>query len=237
MEEVSIIPQNNLTENMKNWTDRFPGLSRLDQGLKGRIETNSNIISFKKNSLVFGPDKSPENMFFLISGTVRVQQVSATGREIVLYRIEAGQTCVLTISCLLSFDQYSAEGRADTDLISAYISRDLFDELVASSKPFRNLVFAAFSKRITDLFLVIDEVAFQRIDLRLARKLIEIAKKSDVLEVTHQALAIELGTAREVISRQLKEFQRREWISQSRGKMKILNASQLIKLASQKLIE
>ena len=104
---------------MKNWTDRFPGLSRLDQGLKGRIETNSNIISFKKNSLVFGPDKSPENMFFLISGTVRVQQVSATGREIVLYRLEAGQTCVLTTSCLLSFDQYSAEGRADTDLISA----------------------------------------------------------------------------------------------------------------------
>ena len=95
---------------MKNWTDRFPGLSRLDQGLKGRIETNSNIISFKKNSLVFGPDKSPENMFFLISGTVRVQQVSATGREIVLYRIEAGQTCVLTTSCLLSFDQHHSEG-------------------------------------------------------------------------------------------------------------------------------
>jgi CRP/FNR family transcriptional regulator len=170
-------------------------------------------------------------MLFLLDGTVRVQQVSETGHEIVLYRIHAGQSCVLTTACLLAYDDYSAEGIAETAVCAAAVPRAVFDDLVAQSKSFRDFVFAAFSKRITDLFLMIDEVAFQRLDVRLAHKLIELSGEQDVIATTHQKLSVELGTAREVISRQLQEFQRRGWIEQSRGRIALIERTDIEQLA------
>ena len=170
-------------------------------------------------------------MLFLLDGTVRVQQVSEAGHEIVLYRIQAGQSCVLTTACLLAFEDYSAEGICETDIRAAAIPRAVFDDLVAESKEFRDFVFAAFSKRITNLFLMIEEVAFQKMDVRLADKLITLSEGRDRVTTTHQKLSVELGTAREVISRQLQEFQRRDWIAQSRGCVDLLDRSALEKLA------
>lgn len=217
---------------MQPWVDRFAGLAQLEPALKQRLIDRSAVISAPKGTVLFGPGKSPENMLFLLSGTVRVQQVSDTGREIVLYRIEAGQSCVLTTACLLAYEDYSAEGIAETDIQAAAIPRPVFDDLVAHSQPFRNFVFAAFSKRITDLFLMIDEVAFQRMDVRLAQKLLELAGDADEVKTTHQQMSVELGTAREVVSRQLQEFQRRGWVSQSRGTVRILDRPNLAALAA-----
>ncbi|MEQ6204509.1 Crp/Fnr family transcriptional regulator [Sulfitobacter sp. HNIBRBA2951] len=214
-----------------NWVERFPGLSRLDLPTKQLLTTRSTIVSVAKNTMVFGPGNSPENMLFLLDGTVRVQQVSETGHQIVLYRIEAGQSCVLTTACLLAYDDYSAEGIAETVVKAAAVPRGVFDDLVAGSKPFRDFVFAAFSKRITDLFLMIDEVAFQRIDVRLADKLVKLSGGSDTVSTTHQKLSVELGTAREVVSRQLQEFQRRGWIEQARGSVTLKDKRQLQTLA------
>jgi len=214
-----------------NWVERFPGLSRLDMPTKQLLTTRSTLVSVPKDTMVFGPGKSPENMLFLLDGTVRVQQVSDTGHQIVLYRIEAGQSCVLTTACLLAYDDYSAEGIAETVVRAAAVPREVFDDLVAGSKPFRDFVFAAFSKRITDLFLMIDEVAFQRVDVRLADKLIKLSGGADKVPTTHQKLSVELGTAREVISRQLQEFQRRGWIAQARGSVTLKDRQQLQILA------
>ncbi len=219
-----------ITSHQPAWIERFPGLSQLESPIKQLLLNRSTIIEMPADTIVFGPGKSPENMLFLLEGTVRVQQVSESGREIVLYRINAGESCVLTTACLLAYDDYSAEGYAETPVKAAAVPRQLFDDLVAQSKPFRNFVFAAFSKRITDLFLVIDEVAFQRMDVRLAQKLIEISGGKDTIATTHQKLSVELGTAREVVSRQLQEFQRRSWIAQSRGTITILQRDQLRKL-------
>lgn len=214
------------------WVERFPGLSRLEPETKELLLTRSKIVTMPRKTVIFGPGNSPENMLFLLDGTVRVQQVSETGHEIVLYRINAGESCVLTTACLLAYDDYSAEGIAETDVQAAAVPRQMFDDLVARSPSFRNFVFAAFSKRITDLFLIIDEVAFQRIDVRLAHKLVELAKGRDTISATHQMLSVELGTAREVISRQLQEFQRRKWVEQSRGTIKILERNKLEGLAN-----
>ncbi|MGB0505055.1 MAG: Crp/Fnr family transcriptional regulator [Pikeienuella sp.] len=214
------------------WIERFPGLSRLKPATKEMLLTRSAIITAPKGTTIFGPAKSPENMLFLLDGTVRVQQVSDTGHEIVLYRIHAGQSCVLTTACLLAYEDYSADGIAETAVRAAAVPRDVFDDLVAQSKSFRDFVFAAFSKRITDLFLMIDEVAFQRLDVRLAEKLIQLSGGSDVVSTTHQMLSVELGTAREVISRQLQEFHRREWIEQARGRICITDREQLQRLAN-----
>lgn len=216
---------------LAEWVERFPGLSRLDPPTKQVLLRRSSIIKAPANTTIFGPGHSPENMLFLLSGTVRVQQVSETGHEIVLYRIEAGESCVLTTACLMSYDDYSAEGIAETDVQAAAIPRAVFDELVAGSKPFRDFVFAAFSKRLTDLFLMVDEVAFQRIDVRLADKLIALAQGGASIQTTHQKLSVELGTAREVISRQVQEFHRRGWIEQSRGRIDLLDPTALKTLA------
>lgn len=214
-----------------NWLARFPGLSQLETKTKNLILARSAIVTVPTGTMIFGPGKSPENMLFLLEGTVRVQQVSETGHEIVLYRIHAGQSCVLTTACLLAYEDYSAEGIAETPVQAAAVPRDVFDELVAQSKSFRDFVFAAFSKRITDLFLMIDEVAFQKMDVRLADKLITLANVDNVVLTTHQKLSVELGTAREVISRQLQEFQRRGWIEQARGSVNLLDLTQLRRLA------
>lgn len=213
------------------WIERFPGLSGLSPATKEQILSQSALVNFSAGTTIFGPGKSPENMLFLLNGTVRVQQVSDTGHEIVLYRIQAGQSCVLTTACLLAYEDYSAEGIAETSVQAAAIPRDAFDALVAQSKSFRDFVFAAFSKRITDLFRMIDEVAFQKLDVRLADKLILLAGASDSVPTTHQKLSVELGTAREVISRQLQEFQRRGWIKQARGRVDLTDRAQLERLA------
>jgi len=213
------------------WIERFAGLSRLEPETKHTLVSRSAIIRVPKDTVLFGPGNSPENMLFLLDGTVRVQQVSETGHEIVLYRIHAGQSCVLTTACLLAYDDYSADGIAETEVEAAAIPREVFDDLVARSKPLRDFVFAAFSKRITDLFLMIDEVAFQRLDVRLADKLLALSNGSDTVLTTHQKLSVELGHAREVISRQLQEFQRRGWIAQARGRVSLLDRAQLQRLA------
>lgn len=212
------------------WVDRFEGLSKLEEPVKQLLLARSTVITMPKDTVVFGPGKSPENMLFLLDGTVRVQQVSESGREIVLYRIHAGESCVLTTACLLAYDDYSAEGVAESVVKAVAVPRAVFDDLVARSQSFRNFVFAAFSKRITDLFLVVDEVAFQRMDVRLAHKLIELAGEADDIKTTHQTLSVELGTAREVVSRQLQEFQRRGWIEQARGIVRIKDKDALTQL-------
>jgi len=213
------------------WLDRFAGLARLEPAIKAQLLARSAVVAAPAGTVIFGPGKSPENMLFLLAGTVRVQQVSDTGHEIVLYRIEAGESCVLTTACLLAYDDYAATGIAETDVRAAAVPRDVFDDLVAQSKSFRNFVFAAFSKRITDLFLMIDEVAFQRIDVRLADKLLKLSHGDDRIATTHQKLAVELGTAREVVSRQLQEFQRRGWIAQARGVVMIADRAGLAAVA------
>lgn len=215
------------------WVERFPGLSRLEPEIKELLLTRSQIVTVPKGTMIFGPGNSPENMLFLLDGSVRVQQVSETGHEIVLYRIESGQSCVLTTACLLAYDDYSAEGISETAVQAAAIPRDVFDDLVARSKTFRTFVFAAFSKRITDLFLMVDEVAFQRLDVRLADKLIKLSDGETTIATTHQKLSVELGTAREVISRQLQEFQRRGWIAQGRGRVELLDRRRITTLAEQ----
>lgn len=210
-----------------DWIDRFEGLTALAPDLRTELAARSAVVTLPQGRSAFGPGHSPENMLLLLSGTVRVYQVSEGGREIVLYRVEAGESCVLTTACLLAHEDYSAEGVAETDVEAVAIPRAVFDDLLARSEIFRTFVFSAYSQRIVDLFRVIDQVAFGRIDIRLAQRLMDLARGRGEIRTTHQQLAGELGTAREVVSRQLQEFQRRGWITQSRGAIGLVDAAAL----------
>lgn len=214
-----------------DWTIHFPGLRKLEPSIGKPLVETSKIVKLPAGTRIFGLGQSPESYLLLLDGTVRVQQVSETGREIVLYRVSAGESCALTTACLMGYEEYQAEGIAETEVEAVAIPRGTFDDLIARSAAFRRFVFTAFSVRVTNLFKIIDEVAFSRLDIRLAQRLIAMVDAQGHLSATHQDLASELGTAREVISRQMQEFQRRGWVTGTRGEIEIADRNALEDLA------
>lgn len=212
------------------WIDRFPDLLGLPATLSADLVARSRIVSLAAGTPVFLPGQHPENMLLLISGSVRVQQVSETGREVFLYRVQAGESCILTTACMLADEDYSAEGLAETDVEAVAIPRAVFDRMAARAPQFRSFVFRSYARRIADLFGLIDDIVFQRLDVRLAARILDL-ETSGRVAATHQALAVELGTAREVISRTLGEFQRRGWVELARGEVRLIDSAALQRLA------
>ncbi|MEO3430839.1 Crp/Fnr family transcriptional regulator [Pelagibius sp. CAU 1746] len=213
------------------WITRFPELGKLTASEQKLIAERAQAISLPAQTTVFAPGLPAENFLLVLDGTVRVQQVSSGGREIVLYRVTGGESCIMTTACLLSQDTYNAEGITETPVQAVAVPKAAFDELMARSAEFRRFVFSDYSSRITDLLHVVEEVAFERIDKRLAQKLLDRADESGQLNATHQDLAVELGTAREVVSRHLKEFQRRGWLELTRGQIALAERAALERLA------
>lgn len=222
------LPRPEQAQHSADWMALFPGLAVLDEEVRDTLAARARLGTYKAGTVLFGPGMEPQSLLLLTRGTIKVQKVSEQGREIVLYRVSAGESCILTSACMLAYqgqsaEDQTAEGVAETDIEAVAIPRAVFEDLISRSGGFRQFVFAAYAKRLTDLFMVIDDVAFQRIDLRLAQKLLELADKNGAVATTHQQLAKELGSAREVISRQLQEFQRRGWVRGSRGQIMLLD--------------
>jgi len=211
----------------KGKLERFPTLRELEEDSLKLIEDASRIVNLPAGAKAFEAGMQCDNYLMVMSGCIRVQQVSQNGHEIVLYRVGDGETCVLTTACLLAHEAYSAEAIAETDVSGLMIPRKDFDRLMAISPRFREFVFTSYGSRITDLMVLVEEIAFGHIDIRLAQRLLKLTGTSDTVALTHQELANELGTAREVISRQLKEFENRNWIQLGRGQIKILNREAL----------
>lgn len=214
-----------------DWTEQFTGTRNLPRPVRDRLMTAARIMKFQKGAQVFGPLNVPDSLLFLMSGTIRVSQTSDGGREIVLYRVDAGESCVLTTACMLAEEAYNAEGTAETDVTAVVLPKASFDRLVAEEAPFRQFVFSAYSRRLIDLLRVVDDVAFGRIDVRLAQRLLSLAGGQAEISATHQQLASELGTAREVVSRTLQDFQKRGLIAQSRGRIALKDPAALQSLA------
>ncbi|HVI51751.1 MAG TPA: Crp/Fnr family transcriptional regulator [Candidatus Sulfotelmatobacter sp.] len=214
-----------------DWLAQFPDLLKLDPASLKTLRDEAKVASFPAGTPLFRGGDLSRNYLLVLDGQVRVQKVAESGREIVLYRVEPGQSCVLTTACLLSDIPYGAEGVAESELKAVVLPSGTFHRLTASSEGFRRFVFAAYSTRLSELLCLIEEVAFGRIDKRLAGFLSERAGSQGEVKATHQELAVELGTAREVISRQLKDFERRGWVELSRGSLLIRNRTALENLS------
>ncbi|PRX38143.1 CRP/FNR family transcriptional regulator, anaerobic regulatory protein [Meinhardsimonia xiamenensis] len=214
------------------WTERFAGLRRLSPQLRRKLENAARIRRFRAGDRIFGPGHTPSGMLFLLEGTVRVAQQSDSGREIVLYRVSAGESCVMTSACLFTQHNYFAEGIAESDVVAAEVPKSTFEELLADAPEFRDFVFSAYANRIVDLFRVIDDVVFGRMDLRIAERLVQLANADGEVRLTQAELAAELGTAREVVSRQLGEFQRRGWVELGRGRTRLIDPDALARFAA-----
>ncbi|MBS0394637.1 MAG: Crp/Fnr family transcriptional regulator [Proteobacteria bacterium] len=210
----------------------FPALGRLEPRDRELLEQGVARAALPAGAVAFEPGAACEHFLLLLAGSVRVELLSESGREIVLYRVEPGETCVLTTACLLARERYGARAVAETEAVAALVPRALFERLLASSAAFRDFVFAAQASRLTTLLALVEEVAFGRLDARLARRLLELAGADGAVLLTHQALAAELGTAREVVSRLLKDLERRGWIRLERGGLALLDRAALAAFAA-----
>lgn len=215
-----------------SWINQFPALAALPEAERRLITDHSARMQLPVGTTVFAPGIAAENFLLVLGGTVRVQQVSASGREIVLYRVTGGETCIMTTACLFSEESYSAEGVVETEVDAVAIPKSAFDEAIARSPGFRRIVFSDYSHRISDVMHVLEDVAFERLDKRVAHHLVSISKPGQPIQVTQQELASELGTAREVVGRMLKEFERRGLVTLSRGAITVTNLAGLSHIAA-----
>jgi len=216
-----------------SWIDSFDELAKLNPEDRQFFEGRARVVELQPEQVVFAPGKKPDAFLLVLHGTVRVHQYASSGREIVLYRVSGGESCIMTTACLLSDEDYLAEGVTETPVTAVALGRADFDELVARSPVFRRFVFSKYASRVTRLMELVEDVAFERIDRRLARKLLELTAGGQGIDTTHQSLAVELGSAREVISRQMKQFAARGWITSTRGRVEISDRTALSALAKQ----
>jgi CRP/FNR family transcriptional regulator len=206
----------------------FPPLAHLAPALRNRIAGECTLIRMPAGTRLFD-ERAPCSGFpLVIEGTVRVAKLAPNGREILLYRVEAGQCCVLSTGCLLGREDYTATGTAQSDVALVLLPRALFDDLVVQDGGFRRLVFGLFSERLAELTLLVEEVAFRRLDQRLAAWL--VVHGPDV-HLKHQALADELGSVREIISRLLGSFADRGLVELGRSHIRVLDAAGLRRIA------
>jgi len=214
----------------ENWLEAFPELAALESATQRRLADEARPVTLPAGTTVFHDGDACSNYLLVLDGTVRVQKISSSGREITLYRVGDGQTCILTTTCLLSGERYPAEGITETEVRAIILGNGLFQALLAESPGFRQFVFAVYARRVTDLIVLVEEVAFGRMDLRLASRLRDSANASGMVAATHQELAAELGSAREVVSRLLKDFEQRGLVALHRGRVELLDRTALDQL-------
>ena len=168
----------------------------------------------------------------LIEGSIKVVKNTPAGREMLLYRVEPGGSCVITSSCLLGHTRYTARGIAETPLRLLMLPTALFEKLISGNAAFRDFVFHLLAERIAELMQLVEEVAFHRLDQRLAKLLLG---KSEPIHATHQTLADELGSVREIVSRLLKGFAAQGLVTLGRERIELVDRDGLRQLAGMAL--
>ena len=210
-----------------NWPSCFPELSQSQDPIIQKLLTSAHEITLPAGQVVFRRGGACENYLLVAKGRVKVVLSSASGREVLLYHVSPGESCVLTTSCLLGSDKYPAEGITETSVDALMLQRKVFDQALGESPAFRRFVFANMGRRFADVIERMETVNFTNIDSRLAQALLNHSSGQSSISITHQALADEMGTAREVVSRHLKTFEHRGLIKLGRGIIDIRNIDQL----------
>lgn len=170
-----------------------------------------------------------QSFMWLLEGSVRVFKHSPEGREITLYRVNPGGFCVLTLRGLLLEEGFPAEAIAETDIFGLTMSRSSFYQVINNSQAFHHYLLKILSRRIGDVMRLVSDVTFQNLNCRLACLVGQLFERTagQSLSITHIQLARELGTTREMVSRILKDFEHRQCIRLSRGKIQLVSSEGL----------
>ena len=206
----------------------YPVLGKLATGLLQRIVDSMQTLTVPGATTVFDEHQPCRGFPFVLAGAIRVVKLSPSGRELPLYRVLAGESCIISSSCLLGHADYNARGVSEGQTTLALLPRPLFDEMLGEPA-FRDFVFALFSERIAELMQLVEEVAFRKLDQRLAALLLG---KGRMLHTTHQQLADELGSVREMVSRLLKGFAEQGLVRLGREQVEVLDPAGLREVAS-----
>jgi CRP/FNR family transcriptional regulator len=219
-----------------NRTAESAGVRRLTRmnplAFLGSIPTTQ--VLMPAGTWVFRENESCGRVGFVLSGTIRVFKEHESGKSITLYRLGFGDSCILSMSCALSNPIHQASAIVEEDAVVLTVTTAEFRELMDTSHEARDYVFSAFASRLTDVLMLLEEVVFRRMDARIAGLLLEHAARhgSDTIEITHEQLAEEAGTAREVVTRLLREFASNKWVSTARGVITLTNKGALAKAVS-----
>lgn len=203
----------------------YPALNSLAPAEREQLA----LLQLPAGTQVFTEHQPCQGFPLLLAGAIKVVKSAPSGREMLLYRVKPGGSCIITSSCLLGRTDYSARGIAESDLTLLMLPVPLFNQLLAESTAFRDFVFHLFADRIAELMQLVEEVAFARLDQRLAKHL--VAGDATVLHTTHQQLAEALGSVREIVSRLLKGFAAQGLVSLGREQITLLDRAALARLA------
>ncbi len=203
----------------------FPFFQTLSNSFKRKLIEGAEYASLPAGAFYFEEGQSCSRIALVGSGDIRVFKRGENGREITLYHVEEGQTCILTASCVLAQSPYPATAVVDQPAQAIVFPADIFRDWVAHNEIIRQFVFSALANRMEGVLSLIEELTFHKLDERLKVFLKEKIKTSGHSEIkmTHEEIAVELGSAREVISRLLKDFERRGLIQQNRGRILALD--------------
>jgi len=205
----------------------LPVLQRADPQLVREFRQNASFAHIPAGRDVFQEGDNVDGIALLLAGVVRVYKIGETGREITLYRFGSGESCVLTASAILNRKTFPAIATVEQDAEAVMIPAQSFRRWVHRFDLWREFVFDLLSQRLASVMEIVDEVVFRRMDARVASFLLARARVQNPIRITHQEIAAELGSSREVISRLLEDFGRRGLLSVGRGAVEVLDADGL----------
>ena len=215
------------TKELKQITAAMPILQRADESLIHELRQHAKFARISAGHDVFVDGDRVDGIALLLSGVVRVYKIGETGREITLYRFGLGESCILSANAIMSQKSFPAIATVEEDAEAVMIPAEVFREWVNKYELWREFVFDLLSERLSTVMTVVDEVVFKRMDRRVASLLLNQAEVQNPMRVTHQEIAAELGSSREVISRILEDFSREELINSGRGMIEVLDFENL----------
>ena len=213
-----------------DWTATAPGFEALEPAARQAL-ASLQPAEIARGTALFHPGEAARGFVIVLSGRIDVFLTGATGREILLYAVEPGGSCVQTTLGLLGGEDYTGEAIAATPCRLILVPKARFLNLMDQSPAFRAFVFSAFARRMQGMMHVLERVAFIRVESRLAEALLALAEDGEV-RATHQELAARIGSAREVVSRRLEVFARDGWVATERGAVRLVDPVALGRLAS-----
>ncbi len=212
----------------------FPFIESADAKFVEQFYKLAQYVELPAGASICEEGQHCAHLALVIEGTARVYKLSPSGREVTLYRIQPGESCVLTASCIMNQDTFPAMAQTETGVRGLIIAPPLVKSWFCQDDEWQKFIFSLLSHRLGDIISVVEEVAFKRIDVRLAEQLVRsLQQEQTVLRKTHAELAADVGSSREVVSRILRDFSQRELIRSGRGHIEIVNGEALRVLASQ----
>lgn len=213
------------------FTTRFPELG--DDARSGALLREHAIVRrVPANEILYHDGDECGFLPMVLSGEVSLSKHAETGRSIVLYRIGDGESCILSTVSILTERAFPAEAVTELPATIVLVPAPIVRSLIDADSGWRQFAFSVYHDRLAGLIELVEEVVFSRLDVRLADYLLErTSDDAAALARTHQAIASELGSTREVVSRLLKEWEHRDLVSLGRAKVTVVDRKALSRLA------